>query len=129
MLNKSIIIGVVGNKGIELRYTPGNGKAVANFSLGCKRNFKTNDKYEWDNIPTVAWGQQAEYIANNADVGDLVCASGRLQVRVWESDNGKRYVTELIADEVSVLKRKDAATSAGQSMGAEIDFVDDDRPF
>lgn len=128
MLNKSVIIGIIGNRGIELRYTPGNGKAVANFSIGCKRNFKNGDKYEWDNLPCVVWGQQAEYIANNADVGDMVCASGRLQVRSYEAQGGKRYVTELVADEVSVLKKKDAAASVGQDMGQPIEF-DPEIPF
>lgn len=127
MLNRWTGVGMVGKDGIDLRYSP-NGKPVANFKIGCKRNFKTNDKYEWDNLSIVYWGQGAEYLARNAEEKTMVSVDGRIQSRSYQTNDGQtRWVTEIIADNVTVVSPKGGVTP--EQMGSEVDFSDDEIPF
>ena len=109
MLNKFIGIGLVGNKGVELRYTP-NGKATATFNLGMKRPFKNQEgNSEWDNLNVVVWGKQAESCANYLSPKSLVAVEGRIQNRSYDGQDGqKRYVTEVVAETVRFLSPKDS---------------------
>lgn len=66
--------------------------------------------------------------------GDKVAVAGRLQTRSYVAkDGGKRYVTEVVADEVEFLPRRAAAEGGGADAGnADAGFVqvqDDDLPF
>lgn len=108
MLNKFIGIGYVGKKGVELRYTT-SGKATASFSLGMKRQFKNQQgEYEWDNLTVVAWGPQAEACANHLNPGSMCAAEGRIAIRTFDGQDGqKRWITEVIADNVRFLSPKD----------------------
>lgn len=124
MLNKAILIGRL-TKDPELRYTP-NGVANCTFTLAIDRPF-TNQQgdREADFIPVVTWRQLAETCANYLRKGRLTAVEGRIQVRNYENNEGKRvYVTEVIADNVRFLE------SNKQSGGAQNDpFVDDGKPI
>lgn len=145
MLNRVILIGRL-TRDPELRYTP-NGTAVTTFTIAVDRKFNRN---EADFIPIVAWNKLAELCANYLGKGRLVAVEGRLQVRTYDSQEGqKRWVTEVVADEVRFLDKGGAASSAsgsaahapsgqegwddvGQELKTDIDFVDhngDDIPF
>jgi len=70
------------------------------------------------------WGKTAENVAQYSSKGRLVAIEGKIRVRSWETENGKRYVTEVIADNVRFLE------SNKQSGGAQNDpFVDDGKPI
>ncbi|MGI6467725.1 MAG: single-stranded DNA-binding protein [Syntrophomonadaceae bacterium] len=147
MLNRVILIGRL-TRDPELRYTP-NGAAVVSFTMAVERRFNRN---EADFIPIVAWNKLAENCANYLGKGRLVAVEGRLQVRSYETQDGqRRWVTEVIADEVRFLDRGGSTASApgsaatytpsgqddwndvGQEIIKDIDFVDpnrdDDIPF
>lgn len=134
MLNRFVGIGMVGSKGVELRYTP-NGKAVANFSLGIKRQFKNQDgNYEWDNFGVVVWGNQAEPCANYLIPKSLASVDGRLQMRSYADKEGqKRWVTEIVAESVQFLTPKDSdqtqrpPSQGTSSFGREVNL--DEDPF
>lgn len=100
MLNRIILIGRL-TRDPELRYTPA-GVAVTQFTLAVDRNFTgQNGEREADFIPVVAWRQLAETCANYLRKGRLTAVEGRIQVRNYENNEGKRvYVTEVIADNV-----------------------------
>ena len=134
MLNKFIGIGMVGNKGVELRYTP-SGKAVANFNLGIKRQFKNQEgNYEWDNFGVVVWGNQAEPCANYLKEKSLVSVEGHLQTRTYQDKDGqKRWITEIVSESVQFLSPKDSnspetPSKPTSSFGHEVN-LDDDIPF
>jgi single-strand DNA-binding protein len=56
----------------------------------------------------VVWGQQAERTAENLRKGNKVYIEGRIQTRQWEGQDGqKRYTTELIANTVTSLERRE----------------------
>ena len=126
-LNKCMIIGNLG-RDPEMRYTPG-GQAVTQFSVAANRNFR-DPQGEWQSeaewFRVVVWGEQGERVAEHTRKGHKVYVEGRIQTRQWEDkDGGKRSTTELIADRVVSLERRepDAPSDApsGQSTSADFD--------
>ncbi len=110
-LNKCMIIGNLG-RDPEMRYTP-SGQAVTQFTVATNRNYRDaqgewQKETEWFRV--VVWGQQAERAAENLRKGNKVYIEGRIQTRQWEDQSGqKRYTTELIANQVSSLERRERA--------------------
>jgi len=104
MLNRVILIGRL-TRDPEMRYTP-SGVAVTQFTLAVDRPFTTGGgEREADFIPIVTWRQLAETCANYLRKGRLAAVEGRMQVRNYENNEGKRvYVTEVIADNVRFLE-------------------------
>lgn len=110
-MNNVSLIGRL-TKPVDLRYTP-SGNAVGNFTIAVNRTFKNqNDEYEADFINCQTWKKQAENMANFTDKGSLVGIIGRIQTRSYETDNGKRYVTEVVAESVQFLDPKGNGTQA-----------------
>jgi len=146
-VNKVILVGRL-TRDPEVKNTT-TGKAVATFTLAVDRRFKNKDgQKEADFVPIVVWGKQAEFAGQYLSKGSQIGVSGRLQVRSYDAQDGqRRYVTEVVADEINFLSssRKDSTTgfqqaSAPQSnnnnmsvMGLDEDFHlmadDDDIPF
>lgn len=104
MLNRVILIGRL-TRDPELRYTPA-GVAVTQFTLAVDRPFSgQGGQREADFIPVVTWRQLAETCANYLRKGRLVAVEGRIQVRNYDNNEGRRvYVTEVIADNVRFLE-------------------------
>ncbi len=108
-LNKCMIIGNLG-RDPEMRYTP-SGQAVTQFSVATNRNYR-DPQGEWQSetewFRVVVWGDQGERVAEYLRKGHKVYVEGRLQTRQWEDQSGnKRYTTELIANRVTSLERRD----------------------
>ena len=135
MLNKVILIGRL-VRDPELRYTPAEGVAVANFTLAVNRPF-TNQRgeQETDFIKIVAWRKLAETCANNLSRGRLVAVDGHLQIRSYEDREGiKRIAADVVARDVRFLDaRKDSFTDSDNSYDAfsseDLDVKDEDVPF
>lgn len=108
-LNKCMIIGNLG-RDPEMRYTP-NGQAVTQFTVATNRRWRgQNDEWqeetEWFRV--VVWAQQAERAAERLRKGHKVYIEGRIQTRQWEDQSGqKRYTTELVANQVTSLERRE----------------------
>ena len=104
MINKAILIGRL-TKDPEFRATQ-SGTSVTTFTLAVERNFPNQQgEKEADFIPIVTWRGLAENCARYLAKGRLVAVSGRMQVRTYEGRDGqKRYVTEVVADEVQFLE-------------------------
>ncbi len=103
-MNKVVLIGRL-TKDPELKFTPGSGTAVATFTLAVDRRFSKDGQREADFIPIVVWGKQAESTANYMSKGKLMGVSGRIQTRSYDAKDGtKRYVTEVVAEEVQFLE-------------------------
>lgn len=104
MLNRVILIGRL-TRDPELRYTPA-GVAVTQFTIAVDRPFSNQqNQREADFIPVVTWRQLAETCANYLRKGRLTAVEGRIQVRNYDNNEGKRvYVTEVIADNVRFLE-------------------------
>lgn len=137
-LNKVQLIGNLG-KDPELKYTP-SGVAVATFSIATSESWKDQDgnqqeKTEWHNI--VAWRKLAEICGEYLKKGKKVYLEGKLQTRNYEKDGIKRYVTEIVADQLIMLdggggagKGSSSSSTASESSPMQADVPkDDDLPF
>jgi len=106
--NKVQLIGNVGNEPEILDLE--SGKKVAKFTMATNESYK-NDKgekvqsTEWHNI--VAWGKLAGIIEKYVAKGKEIAVEGKLTSRSYETKEGeKRYVTEIVADEILLLGAK-----------------------
>jgi single-strand DNA-binding protein len=104
-MNKVVLIGRL-TKDPELKFTPGTGTAVATLTLAVDRRVPNKSgQREADFVPIVVWGKQAESTANYMSKGKLMGVSGRIQTRSYDAKDGsKRYVTEIVAEEVQFLE-------------------------
>lgn len=118
----------------EVRYTQ-SGTAVATFTIAVDRPFakKDQDAQQADFIPIVAWRKLAEICSNNLLKGRLVGITGRIQVRSYDGQDGKkRYVTEIVADDVEFLDSKKKDGGNAQSTGGtgwKYPEPEDDEPI
>ncbi len=119
-VNKAILIGNLG-KDPELRYTSA-GVAVASFSLATNESWKdpegnTQERTQWHNI--VAWRKLAEICGEYLKKGSRIYLEGRLQYRTYDDKNGvKRYVTEIVMDEMMMLDSRGAGAGGGSQDAA-----------
>ena len=128
-MNKSILMGRI-TKDLELKTTQ-SGVSVLSFTIAVDRKYKdANGNKVTDFINIVAWRNTAEFIAKHFGKGRMILVVGELQVRQYESDGQKRYVTEVVTDEVHFTgeKKEEAPTSAMPDYGMPVPN-DDDLPF
>ena len=154
-MNKAILIGRL-TRDPELRTTP-TGRNVCQFSIAVNRNFtNANGEREADFIPVVVWRKQAENVCKYCTQGSLVGVTGRIQTRSYDGQDGqRRYVTEVVADNVTFLGSKNNNTGSAsfteapinnnvnqspiettdvtedpfKNFGSEVVLTDDDLPF
>lgn len=112
-MNIAILIGRL-TKDPELRYIPSTGNPVANFTIAVDRPFAGKDgQKQADFFNIVVWGKQAENSANYLAKGSQVAVRGNIQNRSYETANGeKRYITEIIAENVQFLAKAGGAGAA-----------------
>ncbi len=131
-MNKVFLIGNL-TKDPEIQ-TSTNGVAVCKFTLAVQRKFAdVNGEKQTDFIPIVAWRKVAELCGNYLAKGSKVCVCGSLQIRSYDANDGtKRYVTEIIADEVEFLSKNNVEQTQQQVQASQtkIEPIDDDNlPF
>ena len=103
--NKVQLIGNVGNAP-EVRNLD-SGKKVASFSIATNEFLKNSkgakvQNTQWHNI--VAWGKTAEIVEQYVGKGKEIAIEGKLTSRSYETSEGeKRYVTEVVANEILLL--------------------------
>ena len=122
-VNKVILIGNVG-KEPEVRYLENNIK-VANFPLATtERGYTMSngtivpDRTDWHNI--VAWRGLADTSEKYVHKGSQLYIEGKLKTRNYEDKAGvRRYVTEIYAESIQILTRKDNANKE-KEMGDEV---------
>lgn len=140
-MNKVVLVGRL-TKDPELKFAQGTGTAVATFTVAVNRRFKKEGQPTADFIPVVVFGKTAEATANYMHKGSQLSISGGIQTRNYEAKDGTRkYVTEVIADEVDFLdsKKQDGAPASqsyngglndNPDFGSDITPIDDgDIPF
>lgn len=125
-MNNIILIGRL-TKDPELRYTQA-GKAVCSFTLAVDRPY-SGEKKEADFINIVVWGKVGENCAEYLSKGRKAAVEGRLQVRSYEDNSGKRkYVTEVVADKVEFLEFA-GGNKKVEDFGIEVELNEEDCPF
>ena len=132
-------------------------KPVLNNTLAVKKKVKNESgEYDVDYIEVVFWNASAKFIDTYTSKGDKILVEGSLNTRKYQNSEGRVvYITEVIADNVEILYRRDkkenetvevaqpAATSvseptfgsnASQSnvfaeFGEQIQITEDELPF
>lgn len=99
----------------ELKTLP-SGNGVVNTSVATNRVWKTKEgekqeDVEYHNI--VFFGKTAELVAQYLKKGSGVYVEGRLQTRSWEQDGVKKYMTEIIAEQMKFGPKKSAGGDSG----------------
>ena len=102
-MNKVFMIGNL-TKDPDLRST-GNGVSVCSFRIAVNRRFPNQaGERVSDFFDVVAWRQLADVCGKYLAKGRKVAVVGELQTRTYDAKDGtKRYVTEIIADDVEFL--------------------------
>lgn len=128
-MNVCVLVGRLTKKP-ELRYTPGDGKPVATFTIAVNRSYKNKQgKYDADFFTVVVWGKPGENCANFLDKGHRVSVEGELRNRNYEVEGVKRYVTEIIAERVEFLENKNKDKQPPSPQDTGFSALDDDIPF
>ncbi len=105
MRNKVQLIGHVGQEP-EIKNFEG-GKKVASLTLATNEYYTNQqgdkvEQTEWHRI--TAWGKLADLIEKYVTKGKEIAIEGKLTHRSYDDKNGeKRYVTEIVAQEVLLL--------------------------
>jgi single-strand DNA-binding protein len=144
-VNKAILVGNLG-KDPEVRFT-GSGKAVCKFPLATSSTWNDaegvkQERTEWHNI--IVWGKQGENCGKFLSKGRQVFIEGEIRSRSYDDKDGnKRYITEIIAQNVRFLAGKEGGGGArgggdpgypeepamGMGGGGAAAADDDDIPF
>lgn len=106
-INKVILVGHLG-KDPDVRYLEG-GVSVVSFPLATSETFNKEgrkiEQTEWHNI--VMWRGLADVAAKYLQKGKLVYIEGKLRTRTFDDKDGnKKYTTEIIAENFTLLGRK-----------------------
>ena len=98
----------------DLRKTPNNVSSLQG-TLAVNRNFKNENRdREADCINFQEWRGKADIIAQYCSKGSLIGLTGRIQVRSYEKDGQRRYVTEVVAESVALIESRNSQNGQGQ---------------
>lgn len=117
-----------------------NNVTKCSFRLAVQRRFANpqTGQREADFLPIIAWRQTAELCAKYLSKGRKCAVTGSIQTRSYSAQDGsKRYVTEIVADEVEFLGSPNHQQAGGQAPQTHTNAVqdgfipveDDDLPF
>lgn len=117
MLNKVMLIGRLG-RDPEVRYTQ-SGSAVCSLNVATDESYTDRDgkrveRTEWHRVSV--FQRAAESCGKYLAKGSLVYVEGSLFTRKWQDKEGQdRFTTEIHAQRVLFLDRKEGGQSASQS--------------
>ena len=142
-MNKAILIGNLTRDPETM--TTSSGITKCSFTVAVQRRFaNAQGVREADFIPVVCWRQTAELCARYLSKGRKVAVEGSIQVRSYDAQDGtKRYVTEVVADNVEFVGSRDegargdyapaapapAPRQAAPAAGGFTEVDDDELPF
>ncbi len=115
----------------ELKQTQ-SGIPVCSFSVAVSRRYQSKSngdnqaQTQADFINVVAWRQQAEFLTRFFRKGSSICIVGQIQTRTWtDSQNQKRYATDVIAEEIQFVDSKGEGPAVTQPGVAQSAYTPD----
>ena len=128
-MNKVFLVGNL-TKDPELSTTT-NGISVCRFSLAVSRRYVgESGERETDFINIVVWRGQAENCHKYLKKGSKCGIVGTLQTRSYDAQDGsKRYVTEVVADEVEFISTRNSDGSSKQEIVDDVENVTELKPI
>ena len=126
-INHVVLVGRL-TKDIEVRKTNSN-TSVCSFTVAVDRRFQSSQASQTaDFINCIAWRQSADFLANYASKGTIVSVEGRIQTRSYDGQNGKVYVTEVVADNVQIISNRNASTNQSNTYNNNQTFTPSVEP-
>lgn len=86
-------------------------RSKTDFTLAVERYIGKDKEAEVDFFNIVSWGKLAEIGAEYLKKGKKVLVDGRIQVRSYEVDKQRRWITEVIAENLKFLTAKQPLTT------------------
>ncbi len=112
MFNKVVLVGRLTKKP-ELTPTS-TGTEMCRFSIAINRDFSRND--ETDFINCVCFKKTASNLVNYMDKGSMILVEGSIRVSKYTTSDGQnRYSTDINANTVKFLERKNAARQTAEN--------------
>lgn len=146
MINKVTLLGRLGKDPVLKHFSETN--VIAEFSLATNEYYKDKEGKrvevtDWHNIK-LPFKWMAESAEKYLKKGSLVYIDGKIKTRSYDDKDGnKKYITEIVADTLRLLDKKEGSASGGgdqaQNYAAQQDYsqseskpapnIDDDLPF
>lgn len=123
-VNKATLLGNVG-KDPEIRITQAEMK-IANFSIATQKKVRDEVTTQWHNC--VAFGKLAEIIELYVFKGSKIYLEGTIDYSQYQSEGVTKYVTKIIASEISLLSSKADSVTAKPAEFIPSPVNDDDSP-
>lgn len=113
-MNKVVLIGNLA-KDPELT-TTNNGVSLCKFTIAVPRRFAGADgEREADFLPVIVWRGQADNCYKYLKKGSKAAIVGSVQTRSYDGTDGtRRYITEIVAEEVEFLASRGGADDDGE---------------
>ena len=131
-VNKVILLGNVG-KDPEIKFAS-SGNAIASFSLATTERYKDKNSGEWQDRTEwhalTAFGKTAEIIRDYVKKGSKLYVEGSLRTSSWEDKEShqKRYKTEILVNDISLLSGRDDSAAGGGYSRSSSSSSYDQRP-
>ena len=110
MFNKAILMGRL-TRDPEQSTSP-SGVIITRFTLAVDRRYqKQGEEKQTDFINIVSFRNTAEFVKKYFTKGQMMLVSGSIQSRSYEKDGEKRWVTEIVAEEVNFCGSKNNSTN------------------
>ena len=126
-MNKVILVGRL-TKDPEVKTTQSQ-VSVCTFTVAVDRRYKdANGERQSDFISCVAWRQQAELLGRYFQKGSRIAVVGNIQTRSYETEGNRKYVTEVVVDEIEFVdSKKDSPPSREYGAAAPFSPEAEDR--
>ena len=97
------------------------GSTMANFSVQCVEKYQWQGEWHEKNafVPCVAFGKTAELIGNSCKAGSDIFVEGKINVRSYEQNGEKKWVTEVNVDRAEVGTSAQPANSERGGFGSQ----------
>lgn len=146
MVNKVVLLGRLGKDPVIKHFSDTN--AVAEFTLATNEYYRDKEGKrvevtDWHNVK-LPFKWMAETAEKYLKKGSLLFIEGKIKTRSYDDKDGnKRYITEVVADSMRMLDKKDGQPGGGvgepsqnypqyesqQSESRPASNIDDDLPF
>jgi len=134
-LNNVSLIGNLG-KDAQVRMTT-NGRKCVTMTLATSRKYRDaqgnqKDETNWHNI--VIWGKLADTMESmHLTKGTALYVGGTLTYRKWEKNGNTQYITEIVADAVQILSKREGQSQPNpyhtEGNSQQVEYDDTDIPF
>ena len=107
--NSVTLIGRLGNDPEIIKF--GEDKTKVRLSLATSEYYKDKDgnrveETQWHNV--IAWGNTASIASKYCKKGSEIAIAGKLAHRSYEKEGQTHYITEVVANEIALLGKKEA---------------------